>query len=66
MRRLYLETSPEETKAIDKALLTNNELQRQYNELIAVKKELDSAQLQPSDAAIKNILHYAQGLQEHS
>jgi hypothetical protein len=66
MRRLYLETSPEETKAIDKALLGNNELQRQYNELVAVKRGLDSAQLQPSESAIKNILHYAQGLQEHS
>ena len=66
MRRLYLETSPEETKAIDKALLCDSELQRQYNELVAVKKELDSAQLKPSDSAIKNILHYAQGLQEHS
>jgi hypothetical protein len=66
MRRLYLETSPEETKAIDKALLCDNELQRQYNELMAVKKELDSAQLQPPESAIKNILHYAQGLQEHS
>jgi hypothetical protein len=66
MRRLYLETSPEETKAIDKALLCNSELQRQYNELVAVKKELDNAQLQPSESAVKNILHYAQGLQEHS
>jgi hypothetical protein len=27
---------------------------------------LDAAQLEPSDATIKNILHYAQGLQEHS
>ena len=66
MRRLYLETSPEETMAIDKALLCDNDLQRQYNELAALKKDLDSVQLQPSDSAVKNILHYAQGLQEHS
>ena len=66
MRRLYLETSPEETKAIDKALLCDSELQRQYNELVAVKRELDNSQLQPSHSVIKNILHYAQGLQEHS
>jgi len=66
MRRLYLETSPEETKEIDKALLGSNELQKLYNELVAVKRELDSALLQPSTSAIKNILHYAQGLQEHS
>ena len=66
MRRLYLETSPEETNAIDRALLCDSDLQRQYNELVNLKKELDNAQLQPSDSAVKNILHYAQGLQEHS
>ncbi len=65
MRRLYHETSLEETKEIDKALLCDSELQRQYNEMVALKAELDGAQLQPSDATIKNILHYAQGLQEH-
>ena len=66
MRRLYQETSPEETKEIDKALLCDSELQRQYSEMAALKKELDNAQLQPSDSVVKNILHYAQGLQEHS
>jgi len=33
--------------------------------MAAIKKELDAARLEPSDATIKNILHYAQGLQEH-
>ena len=66
MRRLYLETSPEETKEIDKALLCDSELQRQYNEMAAMKKQLDDVQMQPSESAVKNILHYAQGLQEHS
>jgi hypothetical protein len=66
MRRLYHETSAEETKEIDKALLCDSQLQRQYREMAAIKKELDAAQLEPSDATIKNILHYAQGLQEHS
>ncbi len=65
MRRLYLETSAEETKEIDKALLCDSELQRHYLEMEATKKELDSARLEPSDTTIKNILHYAQGLQEH-
>lgn len=66
MRRLYLETSPEETTEIDKALLCDSQLQRQYQELTALKKELDGAQLEPSSETVKNILHYAQGLQEHS
>lgn len=66
MRRLYHETSPKETKEIDKALLCDSELQRQYQELVDMKKQLDDVRLQPSDSAVKNILHYAQGLQEHS
>jgi hypothetical protein len=66
MRRLYLETSAEETKEIDKALLCDSQLQRQYQEMVALKSELDGAQLEPSDATVKNIIHYAQGLQEHS
>jgi hypothetical protein len=40
-------------------------LQHEYKELVAQKNELDAIQLSPSDATIKNILHYAQGLQEH-
>jgi hypothetical protein len=66
MRRLYLETSPEETKEIDKALLCDSHLQRLYQELVTLKNQLDGAQLEPSEATVKNILHYAQGLQEHS
>ena len=66
MRRLYHETSAEETKEIDKALLLDSQLQRQYQEMAAMKKELDEAKLEPSDVTVKNILHYAQGLQEHS
>ncbi len=66
MRRLYHETSPEETKEIDKALLCDSQLQRQYQEMAAIKNDLAAAHLEPSDATIKNILHYAQGLQEHS
>jgi len=46
-------------------MLCDSQLQRQYREMAAIKKELDEAKLEPSDATIKNILHYAQGLQEH-
>ncbi len=66
MRRLYQETSVEETKEIDKALLCDSQLQRQYQEMVALKKELDRVQLEPSEETVKNIIHYAQGLQEHS
>jgi hypothetical protein len=66
MRRLYLETSLEETTEIDKALLCDSQLQRLYQEMVTLKRELDGAQLEPSEATVKNIVHYAQGLQEHS
>jgi len=66
MKRLYHETSAEETREIDKALLCDSQLQQQYREMAATKKELDAAKLEPSDATIKKILHYAQGLKEHS
>ena len=66
MRRLYHETSAEESRKIDKALLCDSELQRQYQEMVALKMELDQVRLEPSDSTVKNILHYAQGLQEHS
>jgi hypothetical protein len=65
MKRLYHETSPEETKEIDKALLSNSELQREYNELVSLKKELDTVQLQPSEDVVNKILNYAHSLQEH-
>jgi hypothetical protein len=34
--------------------------------MVALKKELNEIELEPSDATVKNILHYAQGLKEHS
>ena len=66
MRRLYHETSTEETKEIDKALLCDSQLQRQYQEMVSLKAELDEAQLEPSNITVKTILNYAQGLHEHS
>ncbi len=66
IRFLYHETSEEETKGINKALLLDSGLQAQLNELRAMHKDLDAIHLQPSASSIQNILHYAKGLQEHS
>ena len=67
MRRLYLETSEEETKEIDKALLCDSELQRQYKELAEIKREIGKVELHPSEETMQNILNYAKGLlkQQH-
>jgi hypothetical protein len=64
MRRLYLETSEEETREIDKALLCDSELQRQYKELAELKKQLGGVEIQPSERSTKKILEYAKGLQK--
>lgn len=65
IRFLYHETSEEETKEINKALLCDSELQTQYKELNATRKELDAARLEPSSEIVENILNYARGFQEH-
>lgn len=65
IRFLYHETSEEETKEINKALLCDSELQTQYKELNATRKELDAARLEPSAEVVDNILNYARGFQEH-
>ena len=65
IRFLYHETSEEETKEINKALLCDNELQTQYKELNAMRNELDGAHLEPPASVLQNILNYARGFQEH-
>jgi hypothetical protein len=65
IRFLYHETSEEETKEINKALLCDSELQEQYKELSVLRKELDAVRLEPSATSVQNILNYARGLQEH-
>lgn len=64
IRFLYHETSEQETKEINKALLCDSELQAQYNELNASKSMLDETQMQPSASTVLNILSYSRGMQE--
>jgi len=44
-------------------LAFDNDLQLVYRELLLTKKTMDKAQLEPSAAAIENILLYAHGLE---
>jgi hypothetical protein len=66
IRFIYRETSEEETREINKALLCDSELQAQYKELNATHKQLNQTKLEPSAASIQNILNYARGLQEQA
>lgn len=63
LRYLYQETTSEERKEIDKALLCDSELQALYNELQEVKNEMDLALLEPSDATVLGILSYSKARQ---
>jgi hypothetical protein len=63
MRYLYHETTEKEEQEISKALLTDTELRELYASMLAMKKELDKAQMEPSPATVLNILSYARAEQ---
>jgi hypothetical protein len=64
IRYFYQETTEEEKREIDKALIRDSQLMAQYNELRDMLQAIDEAKLQPSNATILNILSYSRGLQE--
>ena len=64
IRYLYHETTEKENREIDKALICDSELQAQYKELVAMKKQLDVIRMEPSERCVSGILNYARGLQE--
>jgi hypothetical protein len=63
MRYLYHETTEKEEQEISKALLSDTELRAMYTSMVALKKELDKAQLEPSPSTVLNILSYARNEQ---
>ena len=63
MRYLYHETTEKEEQEISKALLSDTELRKLYASMLALKKDLDKAQLEPSPATVLNILSYARNEQ---
>lgn len=64
IRYIYRETTEKENREIDKALICDSELRKQYKELITTKKQLDEARMEPSENCINGVLNYARGLQE--
>ncbi|MEZ4946839.1 MAG: hypothetical protein R2804_14980 [Cyclobacteriaceae bacterium] len=64
IRYIYHETTEKETREIDRALICDSELQKQYKELVTTKKQLDTIRMEPSERTINGILNYARGLQE--
>ena len=63
IRFIYQETTEEEAREINRVLSFDRDLQLIYRELLLTKKTMDEAQLEPSNAAVENILRYAHGLE---
>jgi hypothetical protein len=57
IRYLYHETTEEESREIEAALLCDATLRSQYLELQGVLSDLDAAQLEPSNEVVANILN---------
>jgi hypothetical protein len=64
IRYLYHETTERETKEINKALLCDADLQKQYTELTTTKEHLNEATMVPSANVIDSILNYSRNLLE--
>ena len=56
IRYIYNETPEEESELIAYNLLTDSQLQAFYDEMLALKKDLNKIDLEPSERAIQNIL----------
>jgi hypothetical protein len=63
IKYIYQETTEEETKEIDKALTRDGELHALYEELLAMKKDMDKIRLEPSAGTVLNILSYSRSFQ---
>ncbi|MDX1629472.1 MAG: hypothetical protein R3345_12275 [Fulvivirga sp.] len=62
IRYIYEETSAEENKEIEKAMICDAGLQEMYKELCAVKNQLDHSLKQPSDRVTDRIMNYSKSL----
>lgn len=67
VRFIYKETSPEEDRAIKKALLGDIELAKIYHGMLTAREELDCLSLEPSATSINLILkHSREGVRTES
>lgn len=59
VRHLYNETSKKEQTEMAQALLCDTELEATYNELNAVKHQLELGLRNPSDKVVNSIIDYS-------
>ena len=63
IRYLYRETTEEEKTEIEKALICDSDLMTLFNELRAMMKNMDAAELEPSPTTVLSILSYSRSTQ---
>ena len=65
IRYLYNETSEEEKKEIEQALICDNVLLDKHKELSGVVRKIEEAQVEPSEKTVESILNYSKSLNLH-
>jgi anti-sigma factor RsiW len=62
IRFVYDEMSAEEARELSQVLFSDPALESRYNELVALKAQIDGAAKNPSDAVVNRILNYSKSL----
>ena len=65
IRYLYNETSDEEKKELEQALICDNQLLDKYKELSGVVRKIEEATVDPSEKTIESILNYSKSRNLH-
>ncbi len=58
LRYIYQETSTEDCQLMAAEIFQNQEIQKEYNDLMATIRMLPKVQLSPERSSVQNILHY--------
>lgn len=66
VRFLYDELTQREKTALEQALVTDNDLQNQLEQLRAVTSELNNVQFAPSKRSVNKILEFSKGYHKQS
>lgn len=66
IRFLYDELTQNEKQALEQALLTDNDLQNQLENLRAVVGDLNKVQYSPSKRSVNKILEFSKGYHKQS
>ena len=66
IRYIYSDVTETEKTEIEQALTCETELLDEYHKLLAVIKEIDKVEIEPSEKTVQKILNYSKSLNSHS